>query len=388
MLKNAAVYVGIVLKLLVSVLRSGLARRLRPQASLDRPGRSEAMEYGLARLFASTVGLALTGPLLSAIVVSHRKGELLGQCLVSVQESLRLIDGPTELVLVLNEATTEDGRRFAARFANADVFAEPANIGFSPAVSLGIRRSAGEWIALLNDDATVEPEAFARMLAAGISGGDVGSVAAQMRFFDRPRTINSAGIEVDRLGVAYDRLLGRPLSASETETVEVFGASGGAALYRRAMLDDIGGFDESFFAYLEDVDVAWRARMRGWRCLYVPSAVVLHHHSATLGHGSRRKYYLVGRNRVRLLAKNADAGLLRRYGLRMLAHDLAYVVLVALRRGTLAHLRGRIAGLREWRRYRRAGTETRRAIPLARVSGFRAALRRQKAWTNSAPAKR
>ena len=329
----------------------------------------------------------MTGALLSAIVVSQRKGDLLEQCLVSLQESLRLVDGPTELVLVLNEAEAAEGRRFADRLAGAEVIAEPVNIGFSPAVSLGILRCTGKWVALLNDDATIEPEALARMLTAGESSDDIGSVAAQMRFFDRPEMLNSAGIEVDRLGIASDRLLGEPTGASETETVEVFGASGGAALYRRAMLDHIGGFDESFFAYLEDVDVAWRARMRGWRCLYVPSAVVLHHHSTTLGHRSPRKHYLAGRNRVRLLAKNADAGLLRRYWPRMLAHDLAYVVYVALRRGTLAPLRGRVAGLREWRRYRRAGDGTRRAIPLARVGGLRASLRRHKAWTSPAPAK-
>ena len=322
------------------------------------------------------------------IVVSYRKGELLEHCLVSVQEALRSVEGPTELVLVLNASTPEDERDFSDRFASAIVIAEPTNTGFSAAVSLGIRRSEGEWVALLNDDATVEPEALARMLAAGASAGDIGSVASQMRFFDRPETINSAGIVVDRLGVASDRLLGRPLSASETETVEVFGASAGAALYRRAMLDEIGSFDESFFAYLEDVDVAWRARMNGWRCLYVPAAIVLHHHSATLGHRSGQKYYLAGRNRVRLLAKNADAALLRRYGLRMLAHDLGYVAFVALRRGKLAPLRGRIAGLREWRRYRRTGAGARRPIPLARVSGFKAALRRRKAWTSPTPAKR
>jgi GT2 family glycosyltransferase len=322
------------------------------------------------------------------IVVSYRKGELLEQCLFSVQEALRLVNGPAELVLVLNEATSEDERDFACRFAHAVVIAEPANTGFSAAVSLGIRRSKGEWVALLNDDATVEPEAFARMLAAGVSAGDIGSVASQMRFFDRPETINSAGIVVDRLGVASDRLLGQPLSASEVETVEVFGASAGAALYRRAMLDEIGSFDESFFAYLEDVDVAWRARMNGWRCLYVPAAIVSHHHSATLGHRSGQKYYLAGRNRVRLLAKNADAALLRRYGLGMLTYDLAYVAFVSLRRGKLAPLRGRIAGLREWKRYRRAGAGARRPIPLARVSGLRAALRRGRAWMSPNPAKR
>lgn len=328
----------------------------------------------------------MTTPVLSAIVVSQRKGELLEQCLLSTQTALREIGASTELVVILNGAPK--GERFSSEehFEGIDVVYEPENIGFAPAVSKGVQRTRSEWVALLNDDATVEPQAFARMLVAGNSADDVGSVAAQMRFFDRPEIINSAGIEVDRLGVAYDRLLGKPLSASETQTVEVFGASGGAALYRRAMLDDVGGFDESLFAYLEDVDVAWRARMKGWRCLFVPDAVVSHHHSATLSHASKQKYYLVGRNRIRVLAKNADSALLRRYGLWMLAHDLGYVVFVALTKLTLAPLRGRIAGLREWKRYRRAGAENRRAIPLARVSGVRAALRRQRTWPKRASA--
>ncbi len=67
---------------------------------------------------------------------------------------------------------------------------------------------------------------------------------------------------------------------------EVFGACGGGGLMRRAMLDDIGGFDDSFFLYLDDADVAWRGQMRGWRCLYAPAAVVHHHHSATTVHCS------------------------------------------------------------------------------------------------------
>ena len=323
----------------------------------------------------------MTAPALSVIVVSYRKGELLDSCLLSAQSALKEIDGSSELILVLNRASRDERFSNEELSKSIDIVYEPENIGFAPAVSVGIKRARSEWIALLNDDATVEQQAFAYMLEAGLSAADVGSVAAQMRFSDRPETINSAGIEVDKLGVAYDRLLGKSLNASETETIEVFGASGGAVLYRRAMLDDIGGFDESFFAYLEDVDVAWRARMKGWRCLYVPDAVVFHHHSATLGHGSRRKYFLVGRNRVRLLAKNASTAQLRRHGPRMLAHDLAYIGFVALTRLTLAPLRGRVSGLREWRRYRQAGAAGRRAIPLARIGGVRAALRRQRAWS-------
>src|SRR5258706_13975063 len=136
-----------------------------------------------------------------------------------------------------------------------------ADLGFAGAAGLAVERSRGEWIALFNDDVTVEPLALARLLEGGRGSREIGSVAAQMRFHQQPGTIHSAGIVVDRFAQASARLPYLPAQASETEPTPVFGACGGAALYRRAMLEDIGGFDSTFFAYLEDVDVAWRARM-------------------------------------------------------------------------------------------------------------------------------
>jgi GT2 family glycosyltransferase len=148
------------------------------------------------------------------------------------------------------------------------------------------------------------------------------------------------------------------------------------------MLEQIGGFDTSFFAFVEDADVAWRARMAGWRCLYVPSALVHHHHSATARHGSPLKHYHVGRNRIRLLAKNADVSLLRRHGAAMVAYDIAYVLAHAITDRSLAPLRGRLAGLREWRQYRRAGAPGRRPVDLAPARGLRAGASRRAIYTS------
>ena len=159
----------------------------------------------------------------------------------------------------------------------------------------------------------------------------------------------------------------------------MFGASGGASIMRRAMLDEVGGLDESFFLYLEDVDVAWRARIAGWRALYAPRALAHHHHSLTTKHGSPFKYYYVGLNRVRLLAKNASTRHLVLYGIPIVAYDAAYVLFALATDRTLAPLRGRLRGLREWRAYRvdppSAGTVT-----LEPVRGLRAALGRRRAW--------
>jgi len=318
---------------------------------------------------------------LSAIVVNFRRPELLRECLRSLATALERVEGATELVVVDNGSADGSNDLVRAEFPGATLVALERNRGFGGGVNAGLERSSGEFVLLLNNDATVEPEAIAELLGVAETAADVGSVAAQMRFADRPETINSAGIGIDRLGVAYHRLLGAPTSASEREPVEVFGASGGAALWRRSALESVGCFYEPFFVYLEDVDVAWRARMRGWRALYAPGAIVYHHHSATAVHASDFKYRWVGRNRLRLLARNADRRQLLRHAPAIVAYELAYVAYAARRDRTLAPLRGRLRGLREWRSARRSGAAGRRAVELAPRQGLGAALRRRRAWS-------
>jgi GT2 family glycosyltransferase len=318
-------------------------------------------------------------PLVSVVVVTFRRGDLLLSCLESVSVARSRLDEVSELLVVDNGSYDHVGAVVRAQFPDARVIEIERNRGFTPAAVQAFSAAHGEWIVLLNDDVTIDPDALSVMLEAGRTAPDIGTVAAQMRFATRRDVINSAGIVVDRLGVAADRLVGEPVDASEHELVEVFGASGGAAMYRRAMVEQTGGFDETFFGYLEDVDLAWRARILGWRALYAPCAVAYHHHSATFGHKSRQKYFLVGRNRVRLLAKNATTGHLMRNGLSIVLYDLGYVAHVSVRDGTIAPLTGRLRGIGDWRRYRRAGRELRQPIPLAPRLGFFAALRRQRA---------
>lgn len=324
----------------------------------------------------------------SAIVVTYRGAGLVRPCLLSLETALERLAEPHELLVVENGSNDGSSELVEREFPAVRLLALPRNIGFSGGVAEALEHSSGRWILLLNNDATIEPGAVEAMLAAGERDMRIGSVAAQMRFAGGREEINSAGIGVDRLGIAFDRLLGEPYSASEAEPVEVFGASGGAALYRRAMLDDIGGFDDSYFFVLEDVDVAWRAQMRGWKCVYAPDAVVHHHHGATMAHGSSLKYFQVGRNRVRTLAKNADSTLLRRHGLAMIGYDIAYVVFAAVTDRTLAPLRGRLTGVREWRAYRRAGASMRAPVELTPPRGLRAALGRRSAWQGTSAALR
>ena len=318
-------------------------------------------------------------PSIDAVIVTRDRAELLLAALRSARAALEAAGAHGEIVVVDNDSSDDSAERVARELPEARWIGLDANYGFPTAVNHGLRATSGEWVLLLNNDATIDEDAL-RVALDGSLADDVGTIALQMRFADRPEIVNSAGIGVDVLGVAYDRFLGEPADGPASEPAEVFGACAGAALFRRAMLDDIGGFDSGIFLYLDDADVAWRAQMAGWRALYRPEALVWHAHSATTTHGSAFKYFHVGRSRVRLLARNADRRQLLRYGLPILAYEVGYVAFAAVRDRTLAPLRGRLTGLREWRAARAEAAAGRRPIELERRQGFAAALRRRRAW--------
>jgi len=321
------------------------------------------------------------GTVVSAVILTYRRQDLLPACLDSLQVALAAVDAETEIVVVDNASADNCATALIGELCPAALIVTLSeNRGYAGGLCAGLERARGDWILTIGDDATIEPQAVVAMLAAARTADDVGSVAAKMLFADRAEcdVVNSAGLDIDRLGTAVDRRVGEPAANAERETTEVFGTSGGAALYRRAMLDAIGGFDTSFGVYLEDADVAWRARMSGWRCLLEPRAVVHHHHSATTRHRSDYKYFHVGRNRVRMLAKNATLWHLLRYAPLIVLYDLAYVVYALIVDRTTAPIRGRVQGLREWRRYRGA-QPIRRPVELAAAHGLRQALGRNAA---------
>ena len=318
-------------------------------------------------------------PKVDAVIVNRNRADLLLAALRSVEQALEAAGAEGEIVVVDNGSNDDSAERVARELPSVRWIQLEGNNGFPAAAQVGIDHTSSEWVLLLNNDATIEADALRRVFAQPIEA-DVGTIAMQMRFSARPEVVNSAGLGVDVLGITYDRHLGTSVDGPASKPAEVFGACGGAALYRRAMLDEIGGFDGRYFLYLDDADVAWRSRMAGWRAVYRPEAVVWHDHSATTRHGSSFKYFYVGRSRIRLLAKNADRGHLLRYGAQMLAFDLAYVMFVALVDRSLAPLSGRLAGLREWRALRAETAARRRPVELDRRQGFAAALRRRRAW--------
>jgi GT2 family glycosyltransferase len=232
---------------------------------------------------------------------------------IPVWNGRRWLDGCLESIARQSEAVHEviavdngsaDGSVACLRASHPDVRVVElgTNTGFAHAVNQGIRCAAGDYVALLNTDVVLAPDWVARMVAALSGDPGAAAVACKMVELARPDRIYDAGDVLRRDGVCEQRGRFRRDDGAFDAPGEVFGACAGAALYRREAVLAVGGFDERYFAYLEDVDLALALRLAGWRCLYEPA--VAHHagegSSGELPGGHRR---LVTRNSVVLVAK-------------------------------------------------------------------------------------
>lgn len=276
----------------------------------------------------------------TVVVPTWNGRELLARCLQGLAaSSIR-----PELIVVDNGSTDGTAGWVQSEYPHVRLIQNSRNLGFAAAVNQGIRATTRQWMALLNNDAVPEADWLAQLLAVGESDPRVGSVASRMMFRDAPALVSSAGIRLDRSGAAWDLLLGE--SRWPAEPLEVFGASAGACLYRLATLQDVGLLDEAFFAYREDVDLAWRARLRGWKALLAPGAVVYHALSATAGEGSTFKRYYLARNKWRVIIRNYPAPALFANLPIILLYDCLSLG-ASLAQGDLASLRGRLDALRQ-----------------------------------------
>src|SRR5450432_547196 len=210
--------------------------------------------------------------------------------------------GLVRQVLVRQDLVRQDLVRRNQTGPGARIVENARNAGFGGAVNQGWRASTAPYLATLNDDAVAHPGWLDAMLRALENRPDVGMCASQVRFFGEPR-LDSAGMLIAGDGSSKQRGFGRPPEDFPVAEETLF-PSGSAALYRRALLEELGGFDDRFFLYCEDTDLGLRARWAGWKCLYVPSAVVEHHYSHSAGRASGLKAYYVERNRLFVLAKN------------------------------------------------------------------------------------
>jgi N-acetylglucosaminyl-diphospho-decaprenol L-rhamnosyltransferase len=278
---------------------------------------------------------------------------------VSLLDSLADSGDGFETIVVDNGTGAAELERAASTLGDASVLRLERNEGYGRAVNRAAREARGDALVLLNDDSVVDPGYVESILAALEPGAGIVMAAGIMRDAGALELIETAGIELDRTLLAYDYLNGEPLEVLRGPVPDPIGPSGAAAAFSREAFLDAGGFDESLFAYLEDVDLVLRLRRVGGRCGLARNARGTHRHSATLGAGSARKDYLAGYGRGYLLRK---WGVLAPRRLpAVLVREVSQALAQTAVDRNLGPIRGRVNGLR-------AGRAT-EAYPPAEVLG-------------------
>lgn len=236
----------------------------------------------------------LVTPLVSVAVPTLTAGDALADCMRSLQ---RQTFRPFEVVIVDNSGTS-----LVTDCGFARVIYNQSNVGYGAAVNQVFRETSAPYLATLNDDAVADPEWLQALVDAAEANPHAGMFASRVMLAGKG-TLDSAGMLLAADGSSKQRGHGQAPEAF-SKMREAFFPSGSAALYRRAMLEEIGLFDETYFLYCEDTDLGLRARWAGWNCLYVPEAAVEHRYSHTAGGASPVKAYYVERNRLYTAVKN------------------------------------------------------------------------------------
>jgi GT2 family glycosyltransferase len=250
----------------------------------------------------------------SVVIVNWNGRAMLEECLRSLGAQT---DGDFETIVVDNGSTDGSVEMLGRDFPRVRRVETGENLGFAEGVNRGVEVAEGAWIATLNNDAVADPRWMAELRAvAKAAPPRLGMIQSRVVFKHQPGRTNSTGVLLFANGGAKDRDFDAPVRAGDREE-EVFCPTAGAALYRRAMLEETrlstGVLDRTFFMYFEDVDLGWRCRLAGWSALYAPAALVLHAFQAS---SRRHRGRFIGlhlrRNRLRMLLKNGSLGLCAR----------------------------------------------------------------------------
>ena len=239
-----------------------------------------------------------------AVVIPNYNGvKFLQECLQSLAEQEG--DTPEYEVIVVDNGSADGSIDLMEReFPQVRIITLSENTGFCHAVNVGINASDAPYVILLNNDTKVKKRFVRELYNAIKRRPDAFSVSAKMLLWDRPELLDDAGDRYCVLGWAFARGKGRP-AAAYCKEAEVFSACGGAAIYRRSIFQKIGLFDELHFAYLEDLDIGYRAKIYGYRNYYEPGAEVIHYGSASSGSRYNEfKTVLASANSIYVIGKN------------------------------------------------------------------------------------
>ena len=262
-------------------------------------------------------------PQISVIIPNWNGKYLLETCLGALRrQSFR----DFETILVDNGS--EDGSADYVRnqFTEVRVLALPENKGFAGGSIAGYEQSSGDLIVLLNNDTEVDPHWLGEIHSASQVYPKVGSFASKMMYFDKRSRVENCGFDLGCAGATVDLGRDEPNGPEWSQPNRVFGACGGAAAYRRKMLEDVGFLDPDFVMIYEDADLSFRAQLRGYECVYVPEAIVYHRYRATIGKAPSSQVFYSQRNIEFVYLKNMPLALI----LGSLPHRLLYEVGAAI----------------------------------------------------------
>jgi GT2 family glycosyltransferase len=245
-------------------------------------------------------------PLVSIIIVTWNSEKYLPACLgaLSMQTNKDF-----EIVIMDNGSTDEGYLELKEKYPNLKLTLKKlnANLGFAVANNIGARLARGKYLALLNADAFPEPDWLDQLLSAAGKNTEYSFFASRQIQFNNLDLLDGAGDVYHVSGLAWRRYYNHPVKKYGFQVEEVFSACAAASLYLRDDFLKVGGFDEDYFSYFEDVDLSFRLRLAGGRCLYVPQAIVHHVGSASTGKASDFAFYYGHRNLVWTFFKDMPA---------------------------------------------------------------------------------
>lgn len=278
-------------------------------------------------------------PEISVIIVNWNGKRFLPECLSAMR---RQTFTDFETILVDNGSTDGSFDFIRAEFPEVRLLALPDNLGFTGGNIAGYELAAGNLIVLLNNDTEAHSAWLDQIHQASLAYPKTGSFASKMMYFDDRQRIENCGFNVSPAGTTAE--LGRDQLDGPDWTYprRVFGACGGAAAYRRSMLDDIGFLDPDFFMIYEDVDLSFRAQLSGYECVYLPQAVVYHRYRSTIGKQPAQQVFYAQRNIDLVFWKNLPAGQILRSAPQRLLYEIgAALYFLGLGSGT-AFLRAKL----------------------------------------------
>ncbi|HUU40659.1 MAG TPA: glycosyltransferase family 2 protein [Desulfatiglandales bacterium] len=292
----------------------------------------------------------------SIIVVNWNGKRFLSECLDGLR---RQIYQPFSVILIDNGSSDGSVDFVNRNYPEVEIIALTKNLGFAAANNIALKTAQTEYVALLNNDAVPHPIWLNSLIEDLESYPEAGFAASKMLFYDKPDVIDRAGDAYSRAGTGL--LRGRGEAASNYNKQEwIFGACAGAALYRTRMLKDIGLFDDDFFLLYEDVDLGFRAQLKGYKCVYVPEAIVYHKSSSSIVYDSPTSVYYSHRNLEWVYLKNMPPKLILKTIWLHIIYDIAAFFFFTANGRIKEFIKAKLDALKGLRRILKKRTEIQR----------------------------